>query len=230
MHKILLPRDDFDRLYGKGIASIKDSVDASIQRLEDYIKKCRGRLITATLNNTDKSSIIRIKITRRQQWEEKQLFWHFKRQTSKISHEKTWTWLRKGNLKRETEALLIAAQNNAIRTNYLKTKIYKTQQNRRCRLCGDGDETINLIISECCKLAPWLGGEGVLLEIVQEVWIWPYEHMVYVQPRIHPRKWDAQNSLVFWDRNGSSNLGQTNILVIVKKRKTLQNYGLCRFD
>ena len=35
---------------------------------------------------------------------------------SDISHKKTWMWLRKGNLKRETECLLIAAQNNAIRT------------------------------------------------------------------------------------------------------------------
>ena len=28
----------------------------------------------------------------------------------------------------------------------------KTQQNSRCRLCGDRDETINPIISECSKL------------------------------------------------------------------------------
>ena len=27
------------------------------------------------------------------------------------------------------------------------------QQNRKCRLCGDGDETINHMISECSKLA-----------------------------------------------------------------------------
>ena len=45
-----------------------------------------------------------------------------------FAHEKTWTWLRKGNLKRETESLIIAAQNNAIRTNYIKAKIDKTQQ------------------------------------------------------------------------------------------------------
>ena len=51
----------------------------------------------------------------KQKWEEKQLYWNFKLQTSEISHEKTWTWLRKGNLKRETESLLIAAQNKAIR-------------------------------------------------------------------------------------------------------------------
>ena len=30
---------------------------------------------------------------------------------------------------------------------------YKTQQNSKCRLCGDRDETINHIISECSKLA-----------------------------------------------------------------------------
>ena len=41
MHKSLPPRDDVDRLYvsrkegGKELACIEDSVDASIQRLED---------------------------------------------------------------------------------------------------------------------------------------------------------------------------------------------------
>ena len=33
----------------------------------------------------------------------------------------------KGNLKRETETLQITVQNNAIRTNYVKAKIYKNQ-------------------------------------------------------------------------------------------------------
>ena len=70
-----------------------------------------------------------------------------------IPHKKTWTWLRKGNLKRETEFLLIAAQNNAIRTNHIKARIDKTQQNSKCRLWGDTDEMINRIISECNKLA-----------------------------------------------------------------------------
>ena len=53
MHKALHPRDDADRLYvsrkerGRGLASIEDSVDALIQRLEDYIEKYVGELITA---------------------------------------------------------------------------------------------------------------------------------------------------------------------------------------
>ena len=46
---------------------------------------------------------------------------------------KSWKWLRKGHLKRETESLLIAEQNKAIKTNYVKAKIDKTQQNSKCR-------------------------------------------------------------------------------------------------
>ena len=44
-------------------------------------------------------------------------------------------------------------KNNAIRTNHIKVRIDRTQQNNRSRLCGDRDETINHIISECSKLA-----------------------------------------------------------------------------
>ena len=44
--------------------------------------------------------------------------------------------------------------------------------------------------------------------MVQEVLIWPNEQMVYTQPRIHPRKWNAQTSLGFWKTNGSPNLSQ----------------------
>ena len=64
----------------------------------------------------------------------------FERQIN-ISHEKTWT-----------ESLLIAAQKNAVRPNYIKARIDKTQQNSKCRLCGDRDETIDHTIIECSKL------------------------------------------------------------------------------
>ena len=70
-----------------------------------------------------------------------------------ISKQKTWTWLRKGKLERETESLLKAAQDNAIRTNHIKARIDKRQQNSKCTLCGDRDEAINYKISECNILA-----------------------------------------------------------------------------
>ena len=47
----------------------------------------------------------------------------------------------------------MVAQNRAIRTNHIKTRIDKTLQNSKCGLCSDRDETINHIISECSKLA-----------------------------------------------------------------------------
>ena len=73
-------------------------------------------MITVIRNNIYNTSINRINITRKQKWEEKQLYGHFKRQKREISHVKIWTWPRKGNLMREAESLLITAQNNAIRT------------------------------------------------------------------------------------------------------------------
>ena len=52
--KALYQRDDIDRQYegGRGLASIEDSIDISIRRLEDCIKKSKERLITATRNKT----------------------------------------------------------------------------------------------------------------------------------------------------------------------------------
>ena len=48
---------------------------------------------------------------------------------------------------RETEPLLISAQNKPIRTNHIKVRIDETQQND-CRVSADRDETINHIISD----------------------------------------------------------------------------------
>ena len=116
------------------------------------LHKKHGRwLIAATRNNTTNTRTSGT-TTREQKCEEKQLYVSFKRRTSDTSNEKTWKWLRKENLKRETEFTLIAVRNNALRTNHIKSRIDTTQQNHRCRLCNDRYETINHIISECRKL------------------------------------------------------------------------------
>ena len=77
MHKALHPRDDFDGLYvsrkegGRGLTSIEDSFDASLQRLEDYQEKHERGLITAIRNNTNNTIDNRMTIPRKQKWEEK---------------------------------------------------------------------------------------------------------------------------------------------------------------
>ncbi len=60
------------------LPSIEDSVDAPIQRIEDYIEKHEEGLITATRNNTDNTKTNRMTITRKQKLEEKQLYGRFK--------------------------------------------------------------------------------------------------------------------------------------------------------
>uniref|UniRef100_A0A803TQZ4 Transmembrane protein 45B n=1 Tax=Anolis carolinensis TaxID=28377 RepID=A0A803TQZ4_ANOCA len=61
----------------------------------------------------------------------------------------TWLWLTNGTLK-ETEGLILAAQEQAIRTNAIKAKIEKSADDPKCRLCKETDETIDHILS-CCK-------------------------------------------------------------------------------
>ena len=77
MHRALHPRDDVGRLYvprkegGRGLASIEDCIDTSIQRLEDYTEKHERGLITAIRNNTDNTIDNRMIKTRKQNWEGK---------------------------------------------------------------------------------------------------------------------------------------------------------------
>ena len=80
MHKALHPRDDVERLYastkerGRGLASIEDTVDTSIQRLQDHIEKHEWGLITATRNDTDNTMDKRMTTTR-EKMEDKTTLW-----------------------------------------------------------------------------------------------------------------------------------------------------------
>ena len=124
-------------------------------------------------------------ITRKQKWKKTQLYGSFKRLIKTVLYQNTWTWQREGNLKRETESFLIAAQNKVIRTNHITSRIDKTQQNSKCRLCSDRDETINYI-SKCSKLA-------------QKEKVFPWE-MCKKFKFDHTNKWYMHNPApVLWD-------------------------------
>ena len=55
------------------------------------------------------------------------------RQTKEVS-DQSWAWLQNRDLKRETESLIVAAQNRSIRTNLVKAKIDKSQGDSSCRV------------------------------------------------------------------------------------------------
>ena len=173
-------------------------------------------------------------ITWKQKWEEKQLYEIFKRLINNILREKTWTWLRKGNFKRETESLLIAAQNNAIRTNHIKARIGLTQQNGKCRLGGNRDETINHI-SECSKLEQkeyktrhnWVG-KMIHWEMCKKL---KFDHA---------KKWYMSNPApvlandthqLLWDFNIHTDhlisARRPDLIIIHKEKVNLQNCRLC---
>ena len=67
--------------------------------------------------------------------------------------EKSWLWLRKCDLNIPSEALICSAQEQAIRTNYVKYHIDKSLASPSYRMCGETGETISHIVSECSKLA-----------------------------------------------------------------------------
>ena len=173
--------------------------------------------------------------TWKQKWGGKQLYGRFKRLINNISHYKTWTWLGKGNFKRETESLLIAAQDNAVRTNHIKARIDKTQQNSKCRLCGDSDETINLIISECRKLAQeeyktrhdWVG-KLIHWEVCKKSKFdhtnkWYMHNLAPVlENDTHKLLWDFD---IHMDYLISAR--RPDLIIINKKKVNLQNCRLC---
>ena len=78
----------------------------------------------------------------------------FIKETSDVRDNKnSWLWLRKGYLKKETEGLLLAAQDQALRTRWIMKNIDKEDVQDKCRLCGERDETVAHIVSECKQLA-----------------------------------------------------------------------------
>ena len=74
------------------------------------------------------------------------------RQTKEVRSEQSWVWLQNGDLKRETETLTVATQNQSIRTNLVKAKIDESQKGTLCRLCKKADESIDHVVSGCSKL------------------------------------------------------------------------------
>ena len=144
-------------------------------------------------------------------------------------------WLRKGNLKREMESPLIAAQDNAIRTNHIKARIHKTQQNSKCRVYGDRDETVNHIVSEYSKLAQKkyktrLGRQGDPLEMCKK-FTFDHTNKCYMHNSVPVQENDSHK--LQWDFDiHTDHLISTRrpdlIIINKKKKENLQNCRLSR--
>ena len=88
-----------------------------------------------------------------QDWEEKTLHGQYLRETKEVKSEQSWVWLQNVDLKRETESLIVAAQNQSIRADLIKAKIDKSQKDALFRMRKKADEIIDHVVSGCSKLA-----------------------------------------------------------------------------
>ena len=125
--------------------------------MEVYVHRSEERLIQAAtgdkINGLEAATVFKRskKEKRCEDWEEKVLHGQYLRQT-KVRSDQCWAWLQNGDLKRDTENLIVAAQNQSIRTNLVKARIDKSQGDYLCRVCRKVDESID-IASSCSKLA-----------------------------------------------------------------------------
>ena len=160
----LHPKSNVDRLNiprkegGRSLISIEDYVELAIRGFEMYVHGSEERLIQAArgdkIDGLEAASVLKRskKEKRLEHWEEKILHGQYLRQTKKVSDE-CWARLQNRDLKRETESLLVAAQNQSKRTNLVKAKIDKYQGDCLCRVCKKVDGSIDHIVSGCSKFA-----------------------------------------------------------------------------
>ena len=89
----------------------------------------------------------------KESYKQKVLHRQFYKNTEKVRDPLTWDWLKKGYLKKETEGMIMAAQDQALRTRYIRKEIDKEDISAECRLCNERNETVSHIVSECKMLA-----------------------------------------------------------------------------
>ena len=166
------PQGDVDRLYvsrqfgGRGLHSIEEVVRREENALTTFVKKSADPEIALLTEFFIKDKILlgeeidkdidssQREEQRRQKWTGKVLHGQFPRQMEPIADPSSWSWMVEQDLKKETEGLLIAAQDQALRTNYIKHKIDKVPgSSPLCRLCRSHNETTDHILNGCPKLS-----------------------------------------------------------------------------
>ena len=160
IHRAFNPKSDVSRINlsrkegGRGLISVEDTVKLAIPGLERYILTSEeGLLIVPRRLDGDYEQHLEMiesvkEFTERRRngqsnvLKQKKLHGQFFNQIEEVVVERKWLLLRDGSIKRETESLIMAAQEQTIWTNAIKAKIDKTQAESKCRLCDKVDKTV----------------------------------------------------------------------------------------
>ncbi|XP_063592543.1 uncharacterized protein LOC134769733 [Penaeus indicus] len=163
------PKSDVDRLYvtrskgGRGLIGCKSCVVTEENSLGWYVRNHDEPLLVAVKgSNTiplcqESMKPNEFKELKQEDrintWKDKAMHGQYLREMEGKDKINTWRWLQENDLKDCTEALICSAQEQALRTNYTKFKIDKTIDTPFYRMCGNKNETVTHIISECSMLA-----------------------------------------------------------------------------
>uniref|UniRef100_H3AYE9 Reverse transcriptase domain-containing protein n=1 Tax=Latimeria chalumnae TaxID=7897 RepID=H3AYE9_LATCH len=146
IHGMVHPRADTDKLYvkrkegGRGLRSIEDMINIEKLALRDYVNS-RTEIVRSTERCQEYKR--NKKNSRYSSWKQKALHGQYIWQLGEDANiEQTLQWLTKGHLKGETEALVIAAQDQALNTNSHRVRILHSETESKCRMCKAKEETV----------------------------------------------------------------------------------------
>ena len=147
---------------GRGLIGVEECVGGELRNVHHYLANSQEILLKAVAKEEGLNKEMlegkevykeRIANEKKEELEKMNLHGQYERDTKEIKCDKTWNFLSKGDLKRETEGLILAAQEQALNTNTINKDIYGMNCSDRCRLCGEKLETVNHIVSACKVLA-----------------------------------------------------------------------------
>ena len=117
---------------------VRDAEKTKSYGILSYLDKTRG----GTTDEIDKKHLTGLK--------EMKMHGDYFRQRDEavnIDHDKSVQWLEQSHLRFETESLLCAAQEQALNTKYMTSKIWGSGNDTKCRLCKEQNETVHHIVS-----------------------------------------------------------------------------------
>ena len=133
MNGSLHPKGNVGRLYltgkegGREPIICEECLNVEVQNLDKHLSESEEWMSKFAAGEKRLSEVEvpdvfkkRLKEEKRSQWLEKPLHGRFVKDTEKVSTERTWQWLKGGHLKKETESMVCAAQEQALRVNSKK--------------------------------------------------------------------------------------------------------------
>ena len=168
MNRELKPKSDVTRLYicseniGSGLVSIESYTSAhknNLARYDRYNAEDILEMVKLYKKNLNVNDLVDLKQFKKDQNKEKIKDLHNKKRHSQFFNKKeeydwnkSWEWIKRGDLKGCIEDLVFSAQKQLLRTNQIKYHMDNTTYSPLCWTYSEKGETIHNFISECSKL------------------------------------------------------------------------------